>query len=306
MAKETHEEKIFLSAVATLILASVHFADAQQPKKVARIGFLAPATRTGYQHHTDAFLQGLRELGYVEGQNIVIEYRWADGNFERLPELAAELVRLKVDVIVAAVTQASLAAKNATGTIPIVMVAVGNPVDSGLIASLARPGANITGTSCHERRGRWQTARAAQGNPSRRSPEWPPCGILPIPSSRLSSEERRRSRPGHWACSFTSWRREVPTRSSRAFAAMAKERTQGTPRPKRSGVHLSPKTDRRPCSQATPPDRMRDKRVRGGWLPHGLRAELSRHRTGAPPTYVDKILKGTKPADIPVEQADEV
>ena len=140
------KKKIFFSAVAILMLASVHIADAQ-PKKVARIGFLAPATRTGYQHHTDAFLQGLRELGYVEGQNVTIEYRWADGNFERLPELAAELVRLKVDVIVAAVTQASLAAKNATGTIPIVMVAVGNPVDSGLIASLARPGANITGTS---------------------------------------------------------------------------------------------------------------------------------------------------------------
>src|SRR4029434_6916063 len=96
---------------------------------------------------TDAFLQGLRELGYVEGQNISIEYRWADGNFERLPALAAELVGLKVDVIVAAVTQASLAAKNATRTIPIVMVAVPHPVDSGLIASLARPEENITGTS---------------------------------------------------------------------------------------------------------------------------------------------------------------
>src|SRR4030095_10017156 len=141
------KKKIFFSAVAILILASVYFADAQQPKNVPRIGFLAPATRTGYQHQTDAFLQGLRELGYVEGQNIVIEYRWADGNFERLPELATELVRLKVDVIVAAVTQASLAAKNATGTIPIVIVAVANPMDSGLIASLSRPGANITGTS---------------------------------------------------------------------------------------------------------------------------------------------------------------
>ena len=95
------KKKILLSVVAILILASVHFADAQQPKKVARIGFLAPATRTGYRHYTDALLQGLRELGYVEGQNIVIEYRWADGNFERLPELAAELVRLKVNVIVA-------------------------------------------------------------------------------------------------------------------------------------------------------------------------------------------------------------
>jgi len=103
---------------ATLILASRCLADAQQPKKVARIGFLTAASRTGISHLTEAFLQGLRELGYVEGQNISIEYRWADGKPERLPDLAAELVRLKVDVIVAVVTQASVAAKNATGTFP--------------------------------------------------------------------------------------------------------------------------------------------------------------------------------------------
>ena len=120
---------------------------AQQPKKVARIGFLTAASETGISHLTEAFLQGLRDLGYVEGQNISIEYRWADGNFERLPDLVAELVPLKVDVIVATVTQASLAAKNATGTIPIVMVAVGNPVDAGLVAGLAQQGPNITGTS---------------------------------------------------------------------------------------------------------------------------------------------------------------
>ena len=130
-----------------LVLAGFCFAEAQQPKKVARIGFLTAATRTGYQHLTESFLQGLRELGYVEGQNISIEYRWADGNFERLPELAADLVRLKVDVVVAAVTQASLAAKAATATIPVVMVAVSDPVGSGLVASLARPGGNLTGTS---------------------------------------------------------------------------------------------------------------------------------------------------------------
>ena len=96
-----------LLAFGSVLLAPCSPAQAQQPKKVARVGFLAPATRTGYQNYIDAFLQGLRELGYVEGQNIVIEYRWADGNFERLPELAADLIRLKVDVIVAAVTQAS-------------------------------------------------------------------------------------------------------------------------------------------------------------------------------------------------------
>ena len=93
------------------------------------------------------FRQGLRELGYVEGKNIVIEYRFAEGKFERLPDLAAELVELKVDVIVARATQASLAAKGATRTIPIVMQGVSDPIGTGLVASLARPGANITGTS---------------------------------------------------------------------------------------------------------------------------------------------------------------
>jgi putative tryptophan/tyrosine transport system substrate-binding protein len=95
----------------------------------------------------DEFQRGLRELGYVEGRNIVIEYRFADGKFDRLGALAAELVQLNVDVIVSVVTQASLAAKNATGTIPIIIVSVGDPVGAGLVASLARPGANVTGNS---------------------------------------------------------------------------------------------------------------------------------------------------------------
>jgi putative tryptophan/tyrosine transport system substrate-binding protein len=95
----------------------------------------------------DEFQRGLRELGYVEGRNIVIEYRFADGKFDRLAALAAELVQLNVDVIVSVVTQASLAAKNATRTIPIVIVSVGDPVGAGLVASLARPGANVTGNS---------------------------------------------------------------------------------------------------------------------------------------------------------------
>jgi len=142
------KKKILLSAVAILILASVHFADAQQPKKIAQIGFLYPGLSPGASYaQLEGLRQGLRELGYVEGKNITIEYRFAEGKLDRLPDLAAELVRLKVDVIVAAVTQPSLAAKKATGTIPIVMVAVSDPVGSGFVASLARPGANITGTS---------------------------------------------------------------------------------------------------------------------------------------------------------------
>jgi putative tryptophan/tyrosine transport system substrate-binding protein len=129
-------------AAATWPLA----ARAQQPERVPRIGYLSPTSAVA-RGRNEAFRQGLRELGYVEGKNIVIEHRFAEGNFDLLPDLAAELVELKVDVIVAEVTQASLAAKGATRTIPVVMSGVSDPVGSGLIASLARPGANVTGTS---------------------------------------------------------------------------------------------------------------------------------------------------------------
>jgi len=134
--------RIVVCLPLTVFLLTV--AEAQQPKKVPRIGFLSP---TSDNSRVEAFRQGLRELGYVDGQNITIEYRWADGRFDQLPDLAAELVRLKVDLVVAVVTQASLAAKKATGTIPIVMIGVSDPVASGLVSSLARPGANITGNS---------------------------------------------------------------------------------------------------------------------------------------------------------------
>src|SRR6266545_3728785 len=114
-----------------------------QPKKIPRIGYLAGRESSA---RIAAFGQGLRELGYVEGQHIVIEYRFAEGKLHQLPELAAELVRLKVDILAAESVQAALAAKNATKTIPIVMVNVGtDPVESGLVESLARPGGNITG-----------------------------------------------------------------------------------------------------------------------------------------------------------------
>src|SRR5215469_4258822 len=121
-------------------------AEAQQAKKVPRIGFLLAPSRSTVSEYVEAFREGLRELGYVEGQIIVIEYRSAEGKFERLSDLAAELVRLKVDVIVAAGgIQAIRPARNATSTIPIVMTATSDPVASGFVTSLARPGRNITG-----------------------------------------------------------------------------------------------------------------------------------------------------------------
>jgi putative tryptophan/tyrosine transport system substrate-binding protein len=134
-----------LFIVATFILASFHLADAQQPGKVPRIGILPPGTISERVHLWDAFRQGLRELGYVEGQNIILVFPSGEVKPERLPHLAAELVNLKVDVIVAAAVGAIHAAKEATKTIPIVMPVATDPVETGLVASLAQPGGNITG-----------------------------------------------------------------------------------------------------------------------------------------------------------------
>jgi len=136
-------KRIVVSFLATLLSVSVHFVEAQQAKKVPRIGLLVPSSSDSTRK--DAFLQGLRDLGYVEGKNITIEYRYTEGQLDRLPDLAAELVRLNVDLIVTGAISSVRAAKKATTTIPIVFASVGDAVDSGLVASLARPGGNATG-----------------------------------------------------------------------------------------------------------------------------------------------------------------
>jgi putative ABC transport system substrate-binding protein len=143
------ERRAFLALVSVCLLAAPLAAGAQQTRKVPRIGFLSPSSlsdpRTALL--VEAFQQGLRELGWVEGQNIAIEYRWAEERAERLPDLASNLASLKVDVIVAATSPAIQAAKQATGTIPIVMAVVAETVATGFVSSIARPGGNITGLS---------------------------------------------------------------------------------------------------------------------------------------------------------------
>jgi putative ABC transport system substrate-binding protein len=132
-------------AVTLALLAAPLVTGAQQAGKVHRLGFLGGASASGYASQLAALRQGLRDLGYEEGRNLAIEYRWAEGKYDRLPALAAELVRLNVDLIVTHGTPGSLAAKQATTTIPIVMAVVGDPVESGLVTSLAGPGGNVTG-----------------------------------------------------------------------------------------------------------------------------------------------------------------
>src|SRR5712692_427980 len=143
--KELMRRKLFGLSLSSMLFALCLSADAQQPAKVPRTGYLS--LRSGIEPREEAFLKGLRELGYVDGQNIIIEWRFARGKADRLADFAAELVGLKVDCIVAAGAQSSQAAKQASTTIPIVIAQVADPVQLGFVASLARPGGNITGFS---------------------------------------------------------------------------------------------------------------------------------------------------------------
>src|SRR5262245_3488294 len=146
MARSSMNQSISVLAFGVLLFALCGSAQGQQPKKVPRIGYLAASSVTDLAR-IDAFRRGLRELGYEEGKNIVIEHRYAEGKRDRLPALAAELVLLKVDVIFTGGANATHAAKKATSTIPIVMAQSGDPVAEGFVASLAHPGGNITGLS---------------------------------------------------------------------------------------------------------------------------------------------------------------
>ena len=136
---------VLVTIVAIIGLIAASISNAQQTAKMSRLGYLGFSSPTITPTRREAFLQGLRDHGYIEGKNIVIDYRWAEGKAELLPDLAAQLVSLKPDVIFAQAPQGTLAAKKATATIPIVFVGIGDPVETGVVASLARPGGNITG-----------------------------------------------------------------------------------------------------------------------------------------------------------------
>ncbi len=290
---------VLLVALGLGLLAAPLAAEAQQPAKVPRIGFLGGSPATGFpNNYLEAFRQGLRELGYVEGRNITIEYRWAEGKYDRLPALAAELVQLKVDVIFAFATPPSQAAKQATKTIPIVMLAA-DAVEQGLVASLARPGSNITGLSVQapELGGKQlQLLKQVVPRASRVAILWNTAN----PYTALVVRETEAA-----ARTLGVQLQSLPVRGPEEFEGAFEAATRGgaaalltvgdvlTIAHRTRIVALAAKS-RLPAMYT-----FREFVDDGGLMAYGANlADLSRRAA----TYVDKILKGAKPGDLPVEQ----
>jgi len=197
-------KKVIRLALGVMLLALTFPAEAQRPPKAARIGVLSIGTLRA-SPDSDAFRQGLRELGYIEGQNIAIEWRSAESKLDKLPALAADLVQLKVDIIVAMGGPSVHAAKKATGTIPIVMTNAGDPVDQGFVASLARPGGNVTGLSSLtlDLPGkRLELLKETIPKLSRLAVLWYPDAT----GTALSWKESQLAARENWICGFNRWR----------------------------------------------------------------------------------------------------
>ena len=289
----------FVALLAFASLAAPTLADAQQPPKVSRIGWLSPGSPTSHADRLNAFRQGLRELGYVEGQNIAIEYRWAEGEFDRLPDLAADLVRLQVDVIVTAATPPTSAAKQATRTIPIVVAVGSDLIGTGLVASLARPGGNITGLTAHlpELSGkRLQLLKETVPRVSRVAVLWNPGNPSAAPNWKETEAAAR-------TLGVTLQSHEVTevNELAKAFAAMTRGAAAGLvvmPDPVLT-IHRKRIADLAAKSRLPAIYVAREFVDIGGLMAYGP-SIIDMYRRSA--TLVDKILKGRKPADLPVEQ----
>ena len=289
----------FVFWLLSTVLLATSAASAQQPAKVARVGVLSSLSPSAVSARMDAFREGLRELGYVEGKNIVIEYRWAEGKVERLPELAAELVRLKVDVIVTGGPAVNRSAKAATAAIPIVLSFDNDPVGNGFAASLARPGGNITGLStlAPEISGKQlellkeivpKLLRVAifgnslqPGNPQALKETELAAGALGVRLQHLDIRD-----PQDIATAFRD------ANKGRANAVLVLGNVVVTSQPKQF-VELAAKY-RLPAIYWSP-----EFVEAGGLMTYSVSiTDLFRRAA----TYVDKILKGRTPADLPVEQ----
>jgi len=291
--------------VATILLITASIAEAQQPAKIPRIGFLSrdlhPAdSRAAAPHRLEVFRQGLRELGYIEGKSIVIEYRYADGRLERLPALAEELVRLKVDIIVTDTGAPARAAKKATSTIPIVVVSAGNPIQGGLVASLARPGGNVTGLTglTSELLGKRLELLKEIVPKASRFAFLDDDDIVDLSPFKYAQEAAQ-------TLGVKLERVEVKTSNpdfDGAFRVMVKERVGGLITSQGPiGTALHRKRVLELLAQARMPAIHGSELWinEGGLMYYGANSPDLYRRAA---TFVDKILKGAKPADLPVEQ----
>jgi putative ABC transport system substrate-binding protein len=290
--------RAFIGTLAGGFLAAPRAGEAQQAGKVYRIGLLSPTSQV---QGIEGIQEGLRDLGYVEGRNLLVEHRSADGRFDRLPDLAAELVRLQLDVIVAVVTQASLAAKNATSTIPIIMMAVGDPVGARLVSSLARPGGNVTGTSgmAVEVAGKsLELLQQVAPKIYRVTVLWNPANAVFQALMMKATEEAARSMDIQLQVLAARDVKEI----DRAFAAMTRGRAEALlvlTDPvfvvQHSRIAAFAARHRLPSASGA-----RGYAEDGGLISYGPDFFALGRRTA---TYVDRILKGARPNDLPIEQA---
>ena len=298
----TRQKRITLWLLATLFLANVSIADAQQAGKVPRIGFLDSSNASGMAGLLGAFQQELNKLGWIEGKNITIEHRFAEGKPERLPELAADLVRLKVDLIMITGDPAGLAAKGATSTIPIVMANAADPVGSGLVASLARPGGNVTGLSglgVELNTKRLEILKDAVPKLARVGLLWPSGGGVSVdlqlkeirPAAvalklKLEEIETQLDAKGLESAFKTAKQKQVNaimTTATRRFFAERKRIVELAGKYRLPAIYFQ-----------------KEFVDEGGLMSYGA-DYTDLYRRAA--VYVDKILKGAKPADLPVQQA---
>ena len=295
------DRRAFLGGLG--LLATPLAAEAQQAGNVHRLGYLSAGSRESQQHIHEAFLRGLIGRGWIEGQNLVIERRWAEGSNEHLPALATELVQRKAEVIVAVAEPAALAARNATRSIPIVTLFVGDPVEAGLIASLARPGGNITGftgltfTPTLELVGkRLALLKEAAPHASR-------VGVLSNPANPSHARELKAvqaaARP--MRLQLRAWDARRPEDFDRIFGAMARERADGllVLTDSMFNIHRTRLAELAAIYHLPTMYGIREFVVAGGLMAYGV--NLVDYVEGAA-LYVDRILKGTKPADLPVGQ----
>jgi putative tryptophan/tyrosine transport system substrate-binding protein len=272
---------------------------AQQARKIARIGFLGAASASSYARQLEGFRSGLRDLGYIEDANIVITYRWAEGNYARLPELAAELIRSDVDVVVTHGTPGTVAAKQATATIPIVIASVGDPVASGIVTGLAHPGENITGSS-------WFGPDVESKRVELLKEMMPRLGQL----AALYNPDNQVTQLDLQAMETTAQKinvglQQFPVREPREFADAFEKMERGHVEAiviQDEGMLIANMGALAALAMKQRLPAIGDKSFAqaGGLMGYGVDFVAQFRRAAA---FVDKILKGAKPADIPIERA---